>query len=331
MVGIEYGLNLAAAFEWNYGFKADYTKGAMLEDSERDILFKAKEDFIIGAGDEFCLAAGTKEPDANNLNKSVIRATPDGVTLGLGPSLTETGEGIGAGTWYQTQEPESSAKWFAFALSVVGLLVTGLSEIGTATTPDPASGPNETKEVPKPWSYGTFTTLGIVANLGALLAAKNFYSTHASDEKIEPVRHKAPPQKVWMHRSGTIGIISTKGEDVQNKEEQVSGKHGIIVIGVNKQKESKVDLKKWQFYDSYVHFDDRTKADAKARAKEGKTRLKTYLQGKATKVYLDEGSNIVIEKDKIWLRSGEPGKESSEILLDNKTNKKARIARKLNS
>jgi hypothetical protein len=49
---------------------------------------------------------------------------------------------------------------------------------------------------------------------------------------------------------------------------------------------------------------------------------RSQLEGKQKKKSIGEGSNIIIEKDKIWLRSGEPGKESLQIVQDDKSDKR---------
>ena len=138
-----------------------------------------------------------------------------------------------------------------------------------------------------------------------------------------------------MHRDGTVGIISTKGDG-----NALDGEKGKIVIGVNKQEEHKGagHVNNWQYYDKYIDFPEKKKdrkafwatvkkahpalaIDKEKRTAEQKALL-AQAREKIKKRKLGEGSNIVIEKDKIWLRSGEPGKESSEILVDNKSDKK---------
>ena len=122
-----------------------------------------------------------------------------------------------------------------------------------------------------------------------------------SDEKIEPVKHVDPGAKIWLHRKGTLGMVSTKGKD----DNQTTGENGRIVIGVNKQEEKKETG--WRFYDSYKEF---TK----------KKVLGISLKPKAKEKFksLGEGSNIVIEKDKIWVRFGKPDQETAEIKIDKK-------------
>jgi hypothetical protein len=134
LVGLDYNFTWAGSFSWNFGFKSDFSMGAIVEDSNQDILFTSNEDFIIGAGDEFCLAAGTQEPDYPNINKSVMRATPDGVTLAVGNELTETGEGIGDGDWYR--KTTTKDKWKQSTLpilsaitSIAAMIVSSLHQI----------------------------------------------------------------------------------------------------------------------------------------------------------------------------------------------------------
>jgi hypothetical protein len=146
-----------------------------------------------------------------------------------------------------------------------------------------------------------------------------------ADVKIEPVRHVDPAQKIWLHRDGTIGIVSTKGEDGARA---VDGSKGRIVMGVNKQEADKQQAEDWKYYDDYLDFEDKDTKWYAGRIRKitldkvmKKVRRKS-LKESAKHKKLGLGSNIIIEKDKIWLRSGEPGKESLQIVQDNKSNKR---------
>jgi type VI secretion system secreted protein VgrG len=321
LVGLDYSFTWAGSFAWNFGFKSDFSLGAVVEDSNKDILFTSNQDFIIGAGDEFCLAAGTQNPDHPNINKSVMRATPDGVTLALGNELTETGEGIGEGDWYRR-----TTKWNRYrpGLPILSAL-TGIAAV-IASSLHQIHG----KEAGK-IAFLPYMLLGATINAVAVGFASKFYSDNLSDVKIEPVRHKLPRQKIWLHRDGTVGIISTKGAG-----NNVDGAKGRIVIGVNNQEEG--EDKGWRYYDKYIDFPEKKKdrkafwatvkkahpllaKDAKLQTNEEK-RLLAQARQNIKKKKLGEGSNIVIERDKIWLRSGEPGKENSELYIDNKSDRK---------
>jgi hypothetical protein len=307
---------------WNFGFKSDFSLGSMVEDSNKDILFTSTQDFIIGAGDEFCLAAGTQEPDSaknQNINKSVMRATPDGVTLAIGNELTETGEGIGDGDWYR-----KTTKWDRYKPGLPILsAVTSLAAMITSSLHQIHG--KEAGAI----SFVPYTILGASINAWAFIFAWMFYQNNLSDVKIEPVRHKLPKQKIWLHRDGTVGIISTKGAG-----NNVDGAKGKIVIGVNEQKDTE-DKEGWQYYDKYYDFPEGQKDRDTFFQNVKKARLALIKQKKGGVLSKEEtgqidlvkqkikrkkigkGSNIVIEKEKIWLRSGEPGKESLEIIQDN--------------
>ncbi|NIQ39932.1 MAG: type VI secretion system tip protein VgrG [Proteobacteria bacterium] len=326
LVGLDYNFTWAGSMAWNFGFKSDFSLGSMVEDSNKDILFTSNQDFIIGAGDEFCLAAGTQEPDSaknQNKNKSVMRATPDGVTLSIGNELTETGEGIGDGDWYR-----KTTKWDRLkpGLPILSAM-TGIAAMITSSLHEKSG--KEAGAV----SFVPLTILGATINVWAFIFAWMFYENNLSDVKIEPVRHKLPKQKIWLHRDGTVGIISTKGEG-----NALDGKKGRIVIGVNKQEEGeKKDW--WRYYDKYYDFPEKKKdrdtffqnvkkARALIKQKKGgelseeETKQIDLVKQKIKRKKLGEGSNIVIERDKIWLRSGEPGKESLEIIQDNESQSK---------
>ncbi|UCH06976.1 MAG: hypothetical protein JSV55_12965 [Deltaproteobacteria bacterium] len=288
-----------------------------MQKTNRDALLAAREDIILGVGDEFCLAAGTMLPDkkiSGNENTSVMRATPDGVTLSVGKDLTETGEGIGKGDWYKPQGIWGKEEWLAMTSLVAGVL-------GGVSTAVAISGQAD-KELPD-WTMGfyagnllTLLSLGASAWLGAEVLA---------DVKIEPVRHVDPAQKIWLHRDGTIGIVSTKGEDGARA---VDGSKGRIVMGVNKQEADKQQAEGWKYYDDYLDFEDKDTKWYAGRIRKitldkvmKKVRRKS-LKESAKHKKLGLGSNIIIEKDKIWLRSGEPGKESLQIVQDNKSDKR---------
>jgi type VI secretion system VgrG family protein len=316
LVGIEHNILLGGSHEWiPFGYKWDWSRGPYVQKTNRDALFAAREDIILGVGDEFCLAAGTMLPDSGNENTSVMRATPDGVTLSLGKGLTETGEGIGKGDWYKPQGIWGKEEWLAMTSLVAGVL-------GGVSTAVAISGQAE-KELPD-WTMGFYA--GNLLTLLSLIASAWLGAEVLADVKIEPVRHVDPAQKIWLHRDGTIGLVSTKG---RAGARAVDGSKGRIVIGVNKQEST--EKKDWRYYDSYRDF---TKADVTAATKAARPLLKyadhrqealDMLRQTAEHRSLGKGSNIIIEKDKIWLRSGEPGKESLEIVQLNEGNDK-RIA-----
>jgi len=327
LVGLDYNFTWAGSMAWNFGFKSDFSLGSMVEDSNKDILFTSTQDFIIGAGDEFCLAAGTQEPDYaknQNINKSVMRATPDGVTLAIGNELTETGEGIGDGDWYR-----KTTKWDRYKPGLPILsAVTSLAAMITSSLHQIHG--KEAGAI----SFVPYTILGASINAWAFIFAWMFYQNNLSDVKIEPVRHKLPKQKIWLHRDGTVGIISTKGAG-----NNVDGEKGKIVIGVNKQEDTE-DKEGWQYYDKYYDFPEGQKDRDTFFQNVKKARLALIKQKKGgvlskeetgqidlvkqkiKRKKLGKGSNIVIERDKIWLRSGEPGKESLEIIQDNESRSK---------
>jgi hypothetical protein len=326
LVGLDYNFTWAGSMAWNFGFKSDFSLGSMVEDSNKDILFTSTQDFIIGAGDEFCLAAGTQEPDSaknQNINKSVMRATPDGVTLAIGNELTETGEGIGDGDWYR-----KTGKWDRYkpGLPILSAM-TGIAAMIISSLHEKSG--KEAGAI----SFVPLTMLGASINAWAFIFAWMFYENNLSDVKIEPVRHKLPKQKIWLHRDGTVGIISTKGAG-----DKIDGEKGKIVIGVNKQIDG--EDKGWQYYDKYYDFPEGKKDRAKffqtvkkalpalAKQKKGQAldadeqKLLSDVRANIKRKKLGEGSNIVVERDKIWLRSGEPGKESLEIIQDNESQSK---------
>jgi type VI secretion system secreted protein VgrG len=311
LVGIEHNILVGGSHEWiPLGYKWDWSRGPYVQKTNKDALITAKEDIILGVGDEFCVAAGTQLPEKHK-NTSVVRATPDGVTLSVGKGLTETGEGIGDGDWYKKQGIWGKEEWLALTSLLAGVL-------GGVSTALAISGQAD-KELPD-WSMGFYA-----GNLLALLSiGASFWlgKEVLADEKIEPVRHVEPTQKIWLHRNGTIGILSTKGEANQS-----DGKAGKIVLGVNEQKHK--EAKDWRFYDNYLDFEK--PATAKVGEEIG-VLLKLPFIGKKTKrpfidklkkteekISLGRGSNIILEKDKIELLAAEPGKEYSKIIVDNKS------------
>jgi len=313
LVGLGYRFSFAQEFAWNLGFKSDFSVGSVIEDSQTDVLFKAKEDFIIGAGDEFCLAAGTQNPPGHDSqNKSVIRATPDGITLALGEELTETGEGIGKGDWWQ---PKGKLLTFKEQLwPLAGLLVTLAGSFVTLLPKWTGSNKQEREQ-----QYNDWSRWGNLAQIVSFIIGAVYYRKYLSDDLIEPVRHKEPSQKIWIHRDGTIGIISTKARDREQ---------GRIVLGVNKQETNKQQVEGWKYYDDYLDFEDKDTKWYAGRVRKitldkvmKKVRRKS-LKESAKHKKLGLGSNIVIERDKIWLRSGEPGKESLAFSVDNKSQNK---------
>ncbi len=316
LLGIEHNILIGSSHEWVLkGYKWDYFRGPYVQDTDKDSLLRARSDVILGAGDEYCLVAGIQEPDKkskNNTNKSLMRATPDGVTLSVGQELTETGEGIGEGDWYKKAggffsdffDNEKSLAFTSLLGGVLGGVSTALAISGQAE-----------HELPDTYMYA------YAGNILALIGiAASIRLGHAvlDDRKIEPVRHVDPAQKIWMHRNGTIGIVSTKG-----KNNQIDGKKGRIVLGVNEQMTG--EGKDWLYYDMYKKY--RSKKETKKLKKVvsktsgfAKTLGKHVLADNMEKwdKKLGKGSNIIIEKDKIWVRFGKPDQETAEIKIDEK-------------
>ncbi|UCF82172.1 MAG: type VI secretion system tip protein VgrG, partial [Desulfobacteraceae bacterium] len=320
-LGSKHEIFMGAGHEWVYGYKWDWVAGPNVTDTKSDTLLTSRHDIILGAGDEYCLLAGFQEPDRGNENKSIMRATPDGLTLSLGNKVTETGEGIGKGSWYDKQGGSELTKslpvvswggeeWLATASLISGLLAT-LSAAGAFE--------HGLKKVP---SGASVFGLGTAAlSVGTIICDLILGMYKMRDDLIEPVRHVDPSAKVWLHRDGTVGVVSTKGGD-SNKTD---GENGRIVIGVNQQEEK--EAKDWRYYDSYLDFN---KEDTKKVAKLANIAFPTLrphtkaakmaaLKEKSVKKSLGRGSNIVVEKNQIKLFNGEPpNKEYSTIFIDNK-------------
>ncbi len=292
--GFKHELLLGASHEWVLGYSWDYVFGPSVISTRSDSLLTARYDVILGAGDEYCLAAGTQEPDEGNKNKSIMRATPDGVTLSLGDELTECGEGVGDGDWYEKSKSKLEEYLGKEELLALTSLITSFLAAGAAagTISAGISLSQNTKPVSSDLTVG----------LGAATLILSFISIAAnialgaevlSDEKIEPVTHVEPGAKIWMHRDGTVGIISTKGEG----NNRTDGDQGRVVIGVNKQEDGSGG-EEWQFYDSHEKFEE----DWRGRKGKGKKYYKN----------LGEGSNIILEKKNIKLRVGDPYEDESK-------------------
>jgi type VI secretion system VgrG family protein len=259
-VGFKHELLLGASHEWLFGYSWDYAFGPSVVGTRSDSLLTARHDIILGAGDEYCMAAGTQEPDAGNQNKSVMRATPDGVTLSVGDALTECGEGVGDGDWYE--KSESRLKEFLDKEELIALagLTSGFIASCTAAGTICAGINSNNNPLASQLTVGLGTATTILSVIS--LASSIVLGTEVlSDNKIEPVNHIDPGAKIWMHRDGTVGMISTKGEE----NDQPDGAKGKVVIGVNQQYNmSESDWEfynshnegNWDFYDSYKTFEN---------------------------------------------------------------------------
>ncbi|MCK4789729.1 MAG: hypothetical protein KAV87_38670 [Desulfobacteraceae bacterium] len=306
--GFKHELLLGSSHEWVLGYSWDYVFGPSVISTRSDSLLTARYDVILGAGDEYCLAAGTQEPDEGNKNKSIMRATPDGVTLSLGDELTECGEGVGDGDWYE----KKTDKWPYFGdeerLALFSLIMSFLA-YGTAAG-SICAGINR--------APGASAILGVTAaglSVASIAANISLAVEVLSDEKIEPVNHIDPGAKIWLHRNGTVGMVSTRGKD-----NQTDGEKGRIVIGVNKQEKSK--KKNWQFYDEYYDFRDkeisklvkvaRPIAMDKSQPKNERRDAIKGLKGIKTSKSLGNGSNIILEKKNIRFRVGDPKDDESK-------------------
>ncbi|WP_321494439.1 type VI secretion system tip protein TssI/VgrG [uncultured Desulfobacter sp.] len=303
-MGAEHNVLAGASHNWTLGYRWEWSKGPFVQSTSKDAMITAREDIILGAGDEFCLAAGTQRPkedsnyDIDNKNKSVIRATRKGITLSLGACLGETAEGNGKAHWFyptETSKIEDDTKWalangvslIAFAGSMAGLLesIRKNSKGGEAVS-------------------GIAMTIFM---LTAAITAKHLHRNNLSDSMIEPATHKEPSQKIWMYEDGTIGIVSTKGQNEPDKKAK-------IIIGVNEQIDGEPDS---QFF--YNAQNEVNSAPVKSKFKDFlglESPNKPIVTNSCKK--LGQGSNIIIKKDWIDIREGgtDPeAKPDSQILV----------------
>ena len=165
--------------------------------------------------------------------------------------------------------------------------------------------------------YGSLG-LGVGAalfSLGTIISDIVLGAVVLADEKIEPVKHVDPGAKIWLHRQGTIGMVSTKGEG-----DEPDGEKGTIVIGVNEQKKSKKE--NWQWYDAYYDFSDEDIGKTvklgrailldKAYKKETKDQTRKDLGEIKTYRSIGKGSNVILKKKNIRLRAGDPEEDTTE-------------------
>jgi len=226
--------------------------------------------------------------------------------------LTETGEGIGEGDWYRR-----TTKWNRYRPGLPILsAITGIAAM-IASSLHQIHG----KEAGK-IAFLPYMVLGATINAVAVAFADKFYRDNLSDVKIEPVRHKLPRQKIWLHRDGTVGIISTKGAG-----NNVDGAEGRIVIGVNNQEDG--EDKGWRYYDKYYDFPEKKKDRDTFFQTVKKARLALIKQKKGVilskeetghidlvkqkiiKKKLGAGSNIVFQKKNIMFRAGNPDNDGN--------------------
>ena len=276
--GLEQHVLLGASHAWTFGYQWEYANGAFVKKTGADAMINAKKDIVLGAGDEFCLVAGTQKDDkeaAPIKNKSIVRATRKGITLSLGENVTEHKEGDGKATWYKPELKDVLWNESKFALMSAAAALAGAGLLAAYECDEP-SGLKE-----------TMTAASSSAIILAMLCAKSLYKRQMKDETIEPVTHKRPLQKIWMHENGHIGIVSTGPEG--------KGDDGRIVIGVNAQKPLAEGM---AFYSDY-----------KARPPENPDE-------RDVKTGLGDGSNIIIDKKSINIRSGKtmPGHEPDSLM-----------------
>lgn len=302
-IGFEHNFLAGASHNWTLGYRWEWSKGPFLQSTSKDAMITAREDIILGAGDEFCLAAGTQRPkdksnyDIDKENKSVIRATRKGITLSLGSELGETAEGNGKAGWFYAQDAiiEDDTKWalangaslLAFAGSMAGLL-----------------------ESIRENSKGGGAVSGIAMTifmLTAAITAKHLHRNNLSDSMIEPATHQKPSQKIWMHKGGTIGIVSTTEPNKPDKKEK-------IIIGVNEQIPG---VKDSQFFYNAQNKVSSAPVESKFKDFLGlESSNETAVDSSYTK--LGQGSNIIIKKDWIDIREGGTDPEArpdSQILV----------------
>lgn len=271
MAGLEQNLLLGASHSWNlFGYRWEYAKGAFVKKTDADAMIQATKDIVLGAGDEFCVAAGTQK-DKDHIdpeNRSVIRATRNGITFSLGNDLTEHKEGSGDAVWYKPDDGSGDSNDLAVWTAVTALIGAGLLTV---------------YEDDNTAAKTAASVLSGASAAGALGLAARLNNTQMKDEKIEPATHASPAQKIWMHKDGTIGMVSTKGR----ASGSVDGAAGKIVIGVNEQIQRSGDA---VFYNDHVT-QDQLRADQR------------QPEPRNTKG-LGDGSDIIVQKGGIDIQSG---------------------------
>ncbi len=302
-IGFEHSVFAGASHSWTMGYRWEYSRGPFVQKTKKDAMITANEDIILGAGDEFCLAAGTqkeKESSEDPTNKSIIRATRKGITLSLGDKLTETMEGEGVAGWF---EPDKDAFYQENKYAILNLFATvagALVTAGIAISDDDYSGSDVVK--------GLFEATNLGWLLWAVWSAHKLYKKELSDPQIEPATHEAPPQKIWMYKDGTIGIVSTTGIDGQ-EENQQREENAKIILGTNTIEEvisSSINKEK-PFYNSHMEKSNIKKYTEIKNTQPGQGQ--GYLEKNRKNYYLKNGSNIIIKKDEIDIRSGKADKE----------------------
>jgi len=152
-------------------------------------------------------------------------------------------------------------------------------------------------------------SLNIIANIISGILAKKYYDDNLDDRLIEPVRHTDPPQKIWMHRDGAIGIVSTKTKDNEK---------GRIVLGVNDQEDGEAD--DWRHYDTFKDpekmkdFAHLYKLKLKSERDKRMLREEIELKNREAEkhIKLGKGSNIIIKNNNIELRVGGEGDDDAD-------------------
>jgi type VI secretion system secreted protein VgrG len=171
---IQMNVVAGASLLWTLGYQWNYSTGSVVNSSNKDILSTSTEDYILGAGDSFCVAANTRAKGGPC--KPVISADHEGISISCGNVLTPETAG-GPGDWYK---PSPGDATFPLLLVALGAALSAGSTAAFIERYD--------DEDKKDWEKYV-EPAGIAAFAVALIGAVWLYRKQMRDAVIEPVEH----------------------------------------------------------------------------------------------------------------------------------------------
>jgi len=185
--GLNYSVGIGGNYTYTVGYTNAWTSNAWINATNSDILNVAKEDVIIGAGDQLCFVANCSDV-ANE--RSIIYADGDKMSFSMGDTFTAGA--AGGNTWYEAYGGPS--RWD------VGILV------GAAVSSGLAAG---AFALAKSENHTAAKVVGAGAGaafLATLLAAGYEWWANNRDGAIEPITHDDGAEALKIELNKTDGI-----------------------------------------------------------------------------------------------------------------------------
>lgn len=201
-LGVVCDIFAGGSYSLDFGLHAGWNMFPVVQTSDAEYLVTAKKDYIVGAGDDLCLAASLMQPlGALTKHTSVIRMNDD-LALSVGEEL-EPADPLKNAPWADMgSAPDPFITLGGLAIGAVFGAMTGaaIHALDAKGTGDFA------RDFVDKYAAGTFLVTGEAISVWLAAAAMFWLHEMTKDDEIEPVKHKAPKASITMSKKGKIKI-----------------------------------------------------------------------------------------------------------------------------